>query len=241
MEDEDFINGEVTDPTVFDNPKDSDIILTFSGHQIYAHRVILRMWSPFFKRVLDSQFCVANNATFNIDDECDDEHDPEPVYAMLKHIYGIPFVPRSSTDPRGVSGLKFCIKLYMMTDKYDIPSVRRIAVSVIQDHLFTSQNELFGLTTLEPIPRYIALICGPRAPQLADPELRDVLFSWLTENFCVLTEHQEYRDKIEDGSLLDSELTAKLLFSFSAQISANKKTKTTRTTYLPPSSPTSNS
>ncbi|KAH0341466.1 hypothetical protein KCU81_g6309, partial [Aureobasidium melanogenum] len=215
-----FINGDHLDSTVFNDPRDSDIILTFGNHQVYAHRVILRMWSPFFQRSLNSQFSVSNSATFIIDDECDGKHEPEAVFAMLKHIYGMPFGSGSNCRPDGTSVIEYSIKVYKLADKYDILSVRRAAVEFIESYinayLYLSKTQ--NPPASSPIPDCIAHICGPDAPQLADLQLRNALFSWLSKNICALSKHNEFKVKIEDGSLLDVDLTAKLLFRLTEEI-----------------------
>jgi len=46
--------------TVFNNPEDSDIVLEYNGKRVHAHRAILRMASPFFERIFQSQWPVCN-------------------------------------------------------------------------------------------------------------------------------------------------------------------------------------
>lgn len=73
---------------MYNNSQDFDVILKCGDRQIHAHRVILRMWSPFFNRAFTSQFSVAQSPVFVIDP--DDDSDYEPLCAILKHVYGIP-------------------------------------------------------------------------------------------------------------------------------------------------------
>ncbi|KAG9600945.1 hypothetical protein KCU77_g3347, partial [Aureobasidium melanogenum] len=179
--------------SVYNSPKDSDIILKCGNHQFYAHRAILRMWSPFFERSLNSGFPVAKSAIFSIDQV--DPYDHEYFAAMLKHIYGMPFGDHPMNDPydfdfcRGV--LENIISVYVMADK---------------------------------VPDWIATICGPGAPQLADPSLRNALCTWVSEKFDVSIQDPGYISKIEDGSLLDTDLTAKLLLNLGAEIEHLKET-----------------
>ncbi|KAG9695743.1 hypothetical protein KCU95_g3288, partial [Aureobasidium melanogenum] len=215
--------------SVYNNPKDSDIILRCGDHQLYAHRAILRMWSPFFERSLSSGFSVAKNAIFDIDH--DDENDHEYLAAMLKHIYGMPFGDHSKNDPYEFD---FCslvmeniIKVYMMADKYDIPAVREAAISELQRFLHTDEAlpDHFD-AEYEKVPDWIAKVCGPDAPQLADPTLRDVLRLWLSHKFDVLIRDPVYIAKFTDGSLLDSEMTTELLSHLGTEIRHLKKKKT---------------
>lgn len=179
------------------------------------------MWSPFFERSLKSGFPVAKSAIFNIDQ--DDPDDYKYFAAMLKHIYGMPFGDPDLNNP---SEFEFCfvlmeniIRVYMMADKYDIPAVRNAAISALKSFLY-SDEALPGYPDVEfaGIPDWIAKICGPDALQLADPKLRDVLCTWVSEKFDLLIPDPVYIAKFKDGSLLDSELIAKLLSHLGAEI-----------------------
>ncbi|CAD0101165.1 unnamed protein product [Aureobasidium mustum] len=229
MDDKDFINGDNANPTVFNNPKDSDIILEFGCHQVYAHRAILRM-------CLNSQFPVATSAVFNI--VHDSPEDLMPIYAMLKHVYGMP----SGIHPKNTRfyhaenehELMYSIRVYMLSDIYDVPSARNAAISAVKNLL----DECTGSDTLgeedhRAVAECVMKLCGPGAPQLADSKLRNTLFSWLSDNFHFVTRNPEFKAKIENGSLLDTELTAKLLFALSAQIaSPPRKKRRVQTVYL---------
>ncbi|KAH0385017.1 hypothetical protein KCU92_g3925, partial [Aureobasidium melanogenum] len=220
---EGFINGDHSNRSVYNNPKDSDIILNCGGHHFHGHRVMLRLWSPFFERSLNSQFSVSSSTVFNID--YDDKDDHEYFAAMLKHIYGMPFGEEGSNDPYS---FEFCsnsfeniIRVYMMADKYDFPAVRNAAVSEVEN--FLEDPDLSADDNPFEVPEWIAKICGPDASQLADPKLRDTLFRWVSQRFHVLTQDPEYSAKIEDGSLLDADLTTKLLFKLSTDVRYLKK------------------
>ena len=215
--------------SVYNNPKDSDIILKCGDHQFYAHRAILRLWSPFFERSLNSGFSVAKSAIFNIDQE--DPLDHEYFGIMLKHIYGMPFGGEYSYSYP--YRFEFCsntfeniIRVFIMADKYDIPSVRIAAISEIEDFLYsTNRPEQDPDEDILDVSEWIAKICGPDAPQLADSRLRDVLSEWVTETWDVLFQNPHYTEKIEDGSLLDTDLTANLLFNLGAEIKSRKNTQ----------------
>lgn len=123
------------------------------------------------------------------------------------------------------------LRVYMMADKYDIPVVRIAAVKEVRDFLY----DLYGSIPDEDesvfdVPDWIAKICGPDAPQLADPTLRELLFSWVSQRFDKLMQDPDFSAKIEDGSLLDAELTAELLSHLGAEISHLKKKTSKRKT-----------
>ncbi|KAH0346751.1 hypothetical protein KCU83_g7123, partial [Aureobasidium melanogenum] len=213
--------------SVYNSPKDSDIILKCGNHQFYAHRAILRMWSPFFERSLNPGFPVAKSAIFSIDQ--DDPYDQEYFAAMLKHIYGMPFGDHPMNDPydfdfcRGV--LKNIISVYVMADKYDIPAVRDTAMLELERFLYSGDalpNDIEA--DIFRVLDWIATICGPGAPQLADPSLRNALCTWVSEKFDILIQDPGYISKIKDGSLLDTDLNAKLLLNLGAEIEHLKET-----------------
>ncbi|KAI4722629.1 hypothetical protein E4T48_01199 [Aureobasidium sp. EXF-10727] len=231
MDDEDFISGYYGQ----DCPKDSDIILKCGDHQWYAHRVILRLWSPFFDRSLNSGFSVAKSAIFNIDH--DEPADHEAFEAMLKHVYGMPFGEHVDNDG---SDYEYCItmfdhsiEVYKMADKYDVPSVRRAAIQLSITYLednspFNGHSEMVRVTSAESI----ASICGPDAPKLADPAMRDALFDWVVKHFDLINEKSAFSLKIKDGTLFDTELTAKLLIKLGVQIGALKRKQQSESSFV---------
>ncbi|KAG9841762.1 hypothetical protein KCU98_g8727, partial [Aureobasidium melanogenum] len=203
------------------------------------------MWSPFFERSLNSQFPVATSAIFNID--YDSPEDLKPIYAMLKHFYGMPFGihPKNTRFHKAENKheLMYSIRVYMLSDSYDVPSARSAAVFAVQRFL----DEYTGSDTLRKedhaaVAECVAKFCGPGALQLADLKLRNVLFSWLSDHFYLLARTPDFAEKIENGSLLDTELTAKLIFALSEQLSEQatippRKKRRVQTVYLRSESP----
>ncbi|KAH0370528.1 hypothetical protein KCU65_g2570, partial [Aureobasidium melanogenum] len=224
-----FAIGAHANPSVFNNPKDFDIILRCGDHQFYAHRVILRLWSPFFERALNSGFPVAKSAIFHVDN--DDPNDHEYFGAMLKHIYGLRFEEYSAhNDPYEFSfcsdALENFIRVYMMADKYDIPILRGDVIAELENFfwgVYKASNTSPEFNKRFEVPKWIAKMCGPGAPRLANPRLRDTLFSYVYLNYDVLMQDPDAIAKINDGSLLDAELTAKLLCNLGTQIERMKK------------------
>ncbi|TIA37526.1 hypothetical protein D6C79_08060, partial [Aureobasidium pullulans] len=107
---------------IFNIEENSDIILTFNGQKIYAHRIILRMWSPFFERALTSKFAVAQSQTFSLGDD----DSPEAIWAMFRHMYNFEYT--FGKDLNGENALDYHIDVYEIADKYDCPSLRAKAV-----------------------------------------------------------------------------------------------------------------
>ncbi|KAH0370436.1 hypothetical protein KCU65_g2569, partial [Aureobasidium melanogenum] len=223
-DDEDFISGLHGNPSVFDNARDSDLTLVLGKTKIHVHKVVLRIWSPFFDRSLASQFSVANSTTFEIDDEY--EGDCEPLYAILKHIYGMPLGDHPQNDECNFSNSStiwdFITKTYIMADKYDFPSVRLTIRDLVRLNLrdgeLSTEYWEKNSNVLEGLPDCIANICGPDAPQLADDQLRRFLLKWVYTNWGLISRDAKFRARILDGSLLDTSATATLLLDLGCSL-----------------------
>lgn len=182
------------------------------------------MWSPFFERTFKSQFSVAKSHVFTID--LDDDGDYELLCAVLKHIYGMPLHihPQNRllkwTKVKGL--LDHLMRIYKIADKYDFPSARQAVVSFTRD--WYQNDELPKLdydvirTDQPDLPDQIARVSGPNAPQLADTAMRECLFDWLVYNFGSVGEDPGFKAKLEDGSLLDTDLATKLPLKLSERI-----------------------
>lgn len=126
----------------------------------------------------------------------------------------------------------------MLSDRYDVPSARKAAVFAVERFL----DEYTGSGTSREedhraVAECVAKFCGPGALQLADLTLRKVLFSWLSDNFYYMVGNPDIKTKIENGSLLDTELTAKLLFALNAQVGSRPRKRRVQTVHLRPESP----
>ncbi|THZ33994.1 hypothetical protein D6C90_07967 [Aureobasidium pullulans] len=220
MDDENFTSGKHANSTVFNNPRGSDIIIKFAGHEIHAHRAILCLWSPFFERSLSSQFSVAKSPVFKLDDD----DDANAVYAMLKHMYGMTFDQHPEhfdKSDQGSSVLEFLWKAYVVAHKYDCPSMRLAIITVTKEVLGTSisqDNNLVLAQCSEDLVRAISKICGPDALQLACPAMRNVVFDWLCRNFHLCIREISFNIAIEDSSLLNAQLTATLLLKLGKEV-----------------------
>ncbi|THZ89099.1 hypothetical protein D6C84_00391 [Aureobasidium pullulans] len=195
-EDKGFVGGANADPTAFNNPQDSDIILKVGETQFHAHKVVLRMWSPFFKRTFNSQFSVAKSAIFDFGDE----ESPFIVSMMLKHMYG-------ATYDRQILALK-CgrhvavavhIYAYIIADKYDCPSMR--------------------IAIIAACIAWISRVCGPESPQLADSTLRQVFMDWVGEHYVEFYKGSKFfKDMIVAGTLLDAQCLSFVLVKLSEDL-----------------------
>ncbi|THZ13005.1 hypothetical protein D6C91_08125 [Aureobasidium pullulans] len=212
-EDKGFVSGANADPAVFNNPQDSDIILKVGETQFYAHRVVLRMWSPFFKRTFNSQFSVAKSAIFDFGDE----EESFWVSVMLKHMYG-------ATYDRQILTLKCAhhvavaihIKGFIIADKYDCPSMRIAIIAAVKSELTTTYA---FWENSDRCTALIAQVCSPKSPQLADSTLRQVFMDWISVNYLVFyQESKAFRDSIVAGTLLDAQCLSLVLVKLSEDL-----------------------
>lgn len=119
----------------------------------------------------------------------------------------------SSMEPKDY--LDFYFKIYALADKYDFPAVRLAVIDNLHGHMESGD---FWESDLPGITKLIAHLCGPNAPQLADPALREFFFDWIVNDFEIISEDPHYAAKLEEGSLLDVELTTKLLFKLGGRM-----------------------
>ncbi|THY62762.1 hypothetical protein D6C98_01424 [Aureobasidium pullulans] len=212
-EDKGFVSGANADPSAFNNPQDSDIILKVGKTHFYAHKVVLRMWSPFFKRTFNSQFSVAKSAIFDFGDE----EIPFIVSMMLKHMYG-------ATYDRQILALKcgrhvavaFHIYVYIIADKYDCLSLRTAIIAAVNSELATT-----GAFWEDPnwCIAWISRVCGPESPQLADSTLRQVFMDWVGENYVEFYKGSKFfKDMIVAGTLLDTQCLSFVLVKLSEDL-----------------------
>ncbi|THZ65944.1 hypothetical protein D6C85_08289 [Aureobasidium pullulans] len=215
----DIIEGENDcDCALYNNSQDFDIILKFGEHKIYAHKLVLGMWSPFFSNALKSRFTVATNPVFLLDDQDDDF---EAVSAMVKHMYGMSYGKHSLNTGRfepkddwildWEQVLNHQLAVYTAADKYDCPAVRRAARELM--------NICLGGTTFPAPPgmravnftrlvlvliSLISKICGPDAPQLADQSLYTDTVKFCVKGHPRLMNHAEYRTAFQKKALYDA-------------------------------------
>ncbi|THZ15189.1 hypothetical protein D6C91_06932 [Aureobasidium pullulans] len=212
----DIIEGQNDcDCALYNNSEDFDIILKFGEHKIYAHKVVLRMWSPFFSNTFKSRFAVATNPVFLLDDQ-DDSFVAVP--AMVKHMYGMSY-GKHPLNPGGLElkddhipyweqAMYHQLAVYTAADKYDCPAVLRAALGLMNIPLgntaCSTHDPPAVVRKLSVFVPLISKICGPDAPKLADQSLYTD-----TVKFCVrwhprLIYHAEYRTAFQKKALYDA-------------------------------------
>ncbi|KAG9695742.1 hypothetical protein KCU95_g3289, partial [Aureobasidium melanogenum] len=199
---EDTTSRTTQESTVFNKPEDSDIIIEHHGTKIHAHRAILRMCSPFFERILQSQWPVAKGPVFSLGDD----DDPIVVDGMLRHMYNLPYTDSLQSNDSDEL-FKLHVETFFLADEYDCPSLRRAAVSNFHDAATKALDS--GMLIL--LNNTIATLCGPDARQTADISLRTAALNFCATNYNKLFEWALFRKKLREGNLFDVDATNKLL------------------------------
>ncbi|THY89849.1 hypothetical protein D6C93_06762, partial [Aureobasidium pullulans] len=179
---------------IFNIEENSDIIITFNGQKIYAHRIILRMWSPFFERALTSKFAVAQSQTFSLGDD----DNSEAIWALFCHMYNFEYT--FGKDLNGENALDYHIDVYEIADKYDCPSLRQKAVQGFSNCMrtFLTDSEIG-----ETVP-IIRRICGSAASHPANSEIRVLMVKFLYYHSAELAGDIDFVEALARGDLLDA-------------------------------------
>ncbi|THY95203.1 hypothetical protein D6C93_05116 [Aureobasidium pullulans] len=205
--------SKFSDCAPYNNSEDFDIILKFGENKIYAHKVVLRMWSPFFSNTFKSRFAVwfppatgyvsssesdclqvATNPVFLLDDQDDNF---EAVSAMVKHMYGMSYgkhpLNRGGLElkddhiPYWEQAIYHQLAVYTAADKYDCPAVRRAALELMNIYLgITASSTLDPPAVVRKLSFFIplnALISKICGPDA--PKLADQSLYTDTVKFCV--------------------------------------------------------
>ncbi|KAF1345127.1 hypothetical protein BDV97DRAFT_424393 [Delphinella strobiligena] len=115
--------------SIYDNPVLSDVKILFSGQTFYGHKAILCQRSKYFMKAITSGFEEAY--TGEIDLNTDD--DPDRVRNMLRHIYDLPHVMKGPSH----NLLREYVDLFLVGDKYDVPSLRLLCSAYPKVHVNT--------------------------------------------------------------------------------------------------------
>ncbi|THZ45926.1 hypothetical protein D6C87_02543 [Aureobasidium pullulans] len=203
-----FVQGECADYSVFNNPQYSDLIITFGQERVYAHRVVLCMWSLYFKRCLIPPFSADKTAVLHLGND----NDPHLIYYLLKHIYGLSYgepynEPRDVSHENPVTALEQSANVYTVADNTTVlPSV------VLPYWCFPDFLRNGGL---EPLISLVSRVCGPNSVQTMDPTLRHALVYWVGKNYKACMRVDGFRLPMRRGELFDLECANRLLQHFS--------------------------
>ncbi|KAH0361038.1 hypothetical protein KCU65_g8987, partial [Aureobasidium melanogenum] len=131
----------LTDSDFFDNVALCDVQVHFSGTYIHAHKYQLSKYSPWFFQAFTGAFPVATANTIDLGND----DSPCLVFALLRHIYSLSYLenlydpdnhfPQVSSTSIYNFTLSYNLEIFILADKYDVPSLRTLAVSAVMQEL----------------------------------------------------------------------------------------------------------
>jgi hypothetical protein len=109
-----------------------------------------------------------------------DDDDTEAVHAMIRRIYDIPYA-RKNVEISD-EDLVFCMNVFIIADKYDVPSLRE---KVVPGFMAEIQSAWYSKEFVECVQK----LCGPDAIHLADSALQEAVAGFFINNMSKLTYH----------------------------------------------------
>ncbi|OQO00796.1 hypothetical protein B0A48_13483 [Cryoendolithus antarcticus] len=113
----------------FNNPELSDIKIKFGDNEIFAHRYELCKRSGYFEKLLTGESVLKDAKEITLDGDGDGN---DALMAMLRHAYGLPYLPLTVAD----NELFPHVRVYIVAEKYgmyDLPCAvyERISKSLL--------------------------------------------------------------------------------------------------------------
>lgn len=136
---------------------------------------------------------------------------------MLRHMYNMPYNKHPANQPPFKYFSKHHIEVFKVADKYDCPSIRH----AVQMQFRYEVDLLVRISATDAITlfsHYVARICGPDAPYLADASLRNHLIEVCIENFGKLAENTVFQAELEEGRLFDADASTKILAKVGSRV-----------------------
>ncbi|KEQ86391.1 hypothetical protein M438DRAFT_363583 [Aureobasidium pullulans EXF-150] len=131
------------------HPGPSDMTLRLdNGEVIYAHKRILSQQSLVFKAAFLGGF--ADVTEYGIED-----HEPETVYTMIKHIYG----PHNDAEFQAKPSQEL-LKIYLIADEYQITSLSKRVTDIVWKRLDEKSVDDACVDLFEPIVNHTMLSLG---------------------------------------------------------------------------------
>ena len=140
--------GEYASEIFYNHQASSDILLSFHGRQIYAHKAVLQKASGVFGAAFSGRWTNATSHQYTIEG-----FDADVVVAMVKHIYGVELsgIEGHTNDEK----IQFLLDVYMIGEEYLITSLQMRVIENIKALL----EELYKLKDDdEPLRRSIEAI-----------------------------------------------------------------------------------
>lgn len=121
---------------------------------------------------------------------------------MILHIYDTPYALECPDSPS--DDLIFCMNVFIVADKYDVPCLRR---KVLPDFL-----RLLQITWKTPeFVECVQKLCGPDAIQLADLALYAAVSEFFANNLSKITYHKSLVEMVEEDKSFSGRVLAGLL------------------------------
>lgn len=120
---------------------------------------------------------------------------------MIRHMYNLPY---NECGILILDHLLFHMNVFIVADKYDIPSLRE---KIVPD--FVLDLELLWQT--EAFIECVQKLCGPQAVHLADPALQIAIADFFTRDPSKLMHHDSLVKMINEDTSLTGRVLAGLL------------------------------
>lgn len=124
---------------------------------------------------------------------------------MIRHMYNLPY---DVHDLLSSGPLLFFMNVFIVADKYDIPSLREKIVPE-----FVLRLQLYWQT--EDFVECVQKLCGPQAIHLADSALQIAIADFFTRDLSKLMHHDSLVKMINEDTSLTGRVLAGLLKSAS--------------------------
>lgn len=125
----------------------------------------------------------------------DDDDDPKAIYAMIRHLYDLPYDQSTILFPNSLNtDLMFHVNVFEAADKYDVPSLRALVVDKIPGLMKQT-----WLTNQEEFCKAIRRLCAPDAVVFADKSLQASAASFCSTYISTLIKNDRFVQMLEEG------------------------------------------
>lgn len=146
-----------------------------------------------------------------------DDDEPDLVHAMLRHIYGLPYdrYLRPSADQLLKSDrLDFELEMYLLADKYDVPSLRKLISTTIVDHFY----EQISKPSMVPFLKKLFGSCH------ADRSVQQQVFSGIRLVIPdMIKNNKVFAEELKKGQIFDTEWAGALIFDLGRMSKPSKE------------------
>ncbi|THY73878.1 hypothetical protein D6C86_04965 [Aureobasidium pullulans] len=200
---------------LFNDQTLSDVRIEFNGQHIFGHKAILARQSEYFFRAFTGQFPVASSGTISLGDD----DDPKAIHAMIRHLYDLPYDQASVLFANSASvDLMFHINVFEVADKYDVPSLRVLAVG-----RFAWLMESIWSSKKEKVCEAIQRLCAPNAVSFADRSLQASAATFCSAHILDLIKIDSFVKMLEEGEPFAGRLLTAVLRGKSESVIQTKK------------------